>query len=159
MSRHARASRIFAFAGLLWGGACASSEQPLPPLPPVASRPRWERLATASQWPEAAPPFASRGHGAGRFIATVRVEPAALQAYRGIVSGAVFPDGTAIAVFHRDAAGTPGSIYSMEKRSGVWAFAAANPDGTLLDGDLALCGRCHDDSPADHVFGAPRAGD
>jgi hypothetical protein len=45
----------------------------------------------------------------------------------------------------------------MEKRSGIWTFTATGPDGTLLDGDLGLCGRCHDDSPADHVFGAARA--
>jgi hypothetical protein len=79
-----------------------------------------------------------------------------MEAYRGIVSGAVFAEGTAIAVFHRDSAGAEGSIYAMEKRSGVWAFTAASPDGTLLDGDLGLCARCHDDSAADHVFGTPR---
>jgi hypothetical protein len=145
-------------AGLAWGAACASAEQPLPPLAPAVSSPRWERLAAASQWPEAAPPFASRGHGAG-FIVTVRVEPAGLEAYRGIVSGGVFAEGTSNAVFHRDSAGTAGSIYAMEKRSGAWRFTAANADGTLLEGDLGLCRRCHDDSPADHVFGAPRPRD
>ena len=131
-------------------------EQPLAPLPAAAPAPRWDRLGAASQWPEAAAAFESRGHGVCRFSATVRVEPAALAAYRSIVSGAVFPDGTAIAVFHRDPAGAAASVYAMEKRAGAWTFTAANPDGTLLQGDLGLCSRCHDEAPADHVFGAPR---
>src|SRR5689334_14457464 len=154
MSRHARLLAAWVTAVLI--AACGGSEAPLPSVAPLPSATRWMRIAAASRWPEAAPAFSSRGHGDGAFVASVRVEPASLEAYRGLVSGAVFADGTAIAVFHRAPDGTPGSVYAMEKAGGAWTFTASNADGTLLDGNVGLCARCHEEAPADHLFGAPR---
>lgn len=158
MSRRLRVSVIVALVGLSCI-ACAPTEPPLPPIPPAPAPSRWARLAEAQRWPEAAPEFPSRGHGAGRFLATVRVIPSALDAYRTIVTGTVFPDGSAIAVFHREPRGAAGSVFVMEKRGAAWSFTAVDPWGTVLDGDLGLCARCHDEAPADHVFGAPRRAD
>lgn len=155
MSRHARLLAAWVTAVLL--AACGGgSEAPLPPVAPRPSPARWSRIAAASRWPEAAPAFPSRGHGSGAFVASIRVEPASLEAYRELVSGAVFADGTAVAVFHRAPDGTPGSVYAMEKAGGAWTFTASNADGMLLDGHVGLCARCHEEAPADHLFGVPR---
>jgi hypothetical protein len=142
------------------GASVVGCEREEPALTPIVSPTRavlpWVGFDAARSWPAAAGAFHSRGHGAGRYDATVRVRPATLEAYRSAVSGAVFADGSAIAMFHRTTDGGDGSVFSMAKADGAWTFVAAHGDGTLIDGDTASCARCHDEAPADHVFGPPK---
>jgi len=89
----------------------------------------------------------------------VRVSPGALDLYRGLVAGGSLPPGSTVAAFHKTPNGAPGSIYAMTRLpTGSWEFVATEPDGTLLGrGPLAACASCHDDAPADPLFGPPRA--
>lgn len=124
----------------------------------VPPKPHWGSLDAARAWPAAGPPKASRGHGVDGSQVEIRVSPGAVELYRGLVAGAVLPVGTTVVAFHKGAKGAAGSVYAMTKLpAGDWEFIAAEPDGTLLGrGLLAACASCHDDAPADHLFGVPR---
>jgi hypothetical protein len=97
-------------------------------------------------------------------LVEVRISPGSVEAYRGLVAGAEFAIGTTAAAFHRSPDGAAGSVYAMTKlpsaTGGQWEFIVTEPDGTLLArGSLSLCAGCHDDAPADHLFGVPRPAD
>lgn len=138
--------------------ACAEERPPsLPHAAPVAAPQRWVRLAEAEKWPAVGPSFASRGHGAGEYVVTVRVPEAYAALYRGLVAGAHLPAGMTVAAFHEHG-GERASVYVMTKEaSDDWAYLVVRPDGVLEPaGAVAFCARCHAEAPADSLFGSPR---
>lgn len=119
----------------------------------------WTELQTASGWEAAGPEFLSQGHAAGRYLATVRVSPEAMEAYRRLVTGFSVPTGAWVVKFHRDAKSEePGPVYAMHKAQSGWEFLVVDPGGAIRErGALPLCQRCHAEAVADHLFGVARA--
>lgn len=133
------------------------------PAPPrleatVAPKPRWEGFDRATAWPSVGGARSSRGHGVEEGIIDVRISPEARDSYRGLVAGTALPVGTTVVAFHRATNGAPGPVYAMVKLpDGQWDFVIAEPNGTLVArGAVSLCAACHDDAPADHLFGVPK---
>lgn len=100
-------------------------------------------------------PFASRGHGAARWLVDVRVSPSSRAAYLALLPGTALPDGTLLAAFHHDPGrGRPGPIYVMEKEPGGWQYTIVDPEGSIRRrGGIELCARCHAEAVAYRVFG------
>jgi hypothetical protein len=99
-------------------------------------------------------PFASRGHLPEQPV-DVRVNDVARPHFTALVTDTVFPDGSLLAELSH---GATGHGYVMRKSAGHWSYFELDPRGGLLaSGALALCVGCHDQAPADHVFGLPRA--
>jgi hypothetical protein len=99
--------------------------------------------------------FLSRGH-ADRFDGVVWAsEDAAVAA----ASGGDFADGARFVeeAFGRDVTdGGAAGLLAMEKRAGVWHFAAVGPDGDVAgDARTSACVTCHRDAPHDFVFATP----
>jgi hypothetical protein len=90
----------------------------------------------------------------------VRVTPeTAVPLYLGLTRGQTLPEGTRIAAFHTGRDGEARWVYVLEKVAAKgWSALAVEPDGTLAQGDLTACLSCHEDAPADSVFGPARAG-
>jgi hypothetical protein len=98
-------------------------------------------------------PFTSRGHLPEQRV-DVRVNGVARANYVALVTDSVFPDGSLLAELSH---GTPGRGYVMRKNAGVWSYFELDPQGSVLAGGaLTLCAGCHQQAPADHVFGLPR---
>jgi hypothetical protein len=149
--------RLLTLPLLLPWSACT---EPPPSLKPQFAAPpeRWSELDDAREWPTVGAPFVSRGHGVGHYLVQIRASPAILDAYRTVVAGRVFAEGTSIAAFHRSReTGAPGSIYAMTKRGADrWEFVVVEPEGRITArGDLALCARCHSEAASDYLFGVP----
>jgi hypothetical protein len=99
-------------------------------------------------------PFTSRGHLPEQQV-DLRVNDAARANYVALVTDTVFPDGSVLAQLSHNASGTG---YVMRKSAGVWSYFELDPQGAVLkSGTPALCVGCHDQAPADRVFGLPRA--
>ena len=99
-------------------------------------------------------PFASRGHLPVQSV-DLRVNDLARPHFTALVTDTVFPDGSLLAELSHDATGRG---YVMRKSAGHWSYFELDPQGGLLSsGALTLCVGCHDQAPADHVFGLPRA--
>jgi hypothetical protein len=99
--------------------------------------------------------FLSRGH-ADRFDGVVWAsEEAAVAA----ASGSDFADGARFVeeAFGRDVTdGGAAGLLAMEKRAGVWHFAAVGPDGDVAgDARTGACAACHREAPHDFVFVTP----
>lgn len=99
--------------------------------------------------------FLSRGH-ADRFDGVVWAsEEAAVAA----ASGGDFADGARFVeeAFGRDVTdGGAAGLLAMEKRAGVWHFAAVGPDGDVAgDARTGACAACHREAPHDFVFATP----
>ncbi len=130
--------------------------------PGAAKRPlpAWSSLASLAALPLASgEPYATLGHGLGRYRALVRVSTAARDQYLAPTPERPFPEGSVVAQFLTDLdTGSAGPVYAMRKQSDeTWQFAVLEPGGALLDfGLLPLCVRCHQEAPADFVFGLPR---
>lgn len=120
---------------------------------------RWEPFQQVSSWPALGDPFVSRGHAGGRLTASVRVTPAARDAYQQLVRSTVLPAGTILAELLSDpATHRQVALYTMQKDDqGRWRFAVVTPAG-IVDPDVLprLCARCHAEAPADQLFGIPR---
>jgi hypothetical protein len=99
--------------------------------------------------------FLSRGH-AGRFDGVVWAsEEAAVAA----ASGGDFADGARFVeeAFGRDGVdGGAAGLLAMERRKGIWHFAAVGPDGDVAgDARTGACVACHREAPHDFVFATP----
>jgi hypothetical protein len=104
-------------------------------------------------------PFVNRGHDRERGFADLRVSSFARDAYIGLVSDSVLPEGSLVALVFCDETRTAQrSVYAMQKDANGWQFlaldAAGRPDPEV---DLAACVRCHEGAPADDLFGLPRS--
>jgi hypothetical protein len=99
--------------------------------------------------------FLSRGH-ADRFDGVVW---ASEQAAVAAASGGDFADGARFVeeAFGRDVTdGGAAGLLAMEKRGGVWHFAAVGPDGDVAgDARTGACVTCHREAPRDFVFATP----
>ena len=99
--------------------------------------------------------FLSRGH-ADRFDAVVW---ASEEAAAAAASGGDFGDGARFVeeAFGRDVIdGGAAGLLAMEKRGGVWHFAAMGPDGDVAgDARTGACVTCHREAPRDFVFATP----
>jgi hypothetical protein len=115
----------------------------------------WPDFAQARAWPEAAAPTVALGHRRDGALVHVRVEPAALAAYRDLSVEAAMPEGARVVAWHESRGGTLLGGYVLEKRAGTWAGLELDADGALVLGDPARCLRCHDMAPTDHLFGVP----
>jgi len=95
-------------------------------------------------------PFASRGHLPEQRV-DVRANDRARSEYAGLVTDSVFSDGSVLAQLPH---GIAGIGYVMRKDAGVWSYFELDPEGAVLaSGAPPLCVGCHDQAPADHVFG------
>jgi len=98
-------------------------------------------------------PFASRGHLPAQPV-DIRVNDVARLHFTALVTDTVFPEGSLLGELSHDASGRG---YVMRKSAGHWSYFELDPQGSLLSsGALTLCVGCHDQAPADHVFGLPR---
>ena len=99
--------------------------------------------------------FLSRGH-ADRFDGVVW---ASEEAAAAAGSGGDFSDGARFVeeAFGRDVTdGGAAGMLAMEKRAGVWHFAAVGPDGDVAgDARTGACVACHREAPHDFVFATP----
>jgi hypothetical protein len=99
--------------------------------------------------------FPSRGH-ADRFDAVVWANDGARAAD---ASGGEFADGAMFveeAIGHAVTDGGAMGLLAMEKRSGVWQFAAVGVEGEVVnDARVAACVACHREAPHDFVFVTP----
>jgi hypothetical protein len=113
----------------------------------------WDAYAEVQRWPAAGPtPFTSRGHQPEQSV-EVRVNDVARANYAGLVTDTVFPDGSLLIELSRGV----GHGYAMRKTSGTWSYFELDSKGFVLaSGALPLCASCHDQAPADHVFGPSR---
>ncbi|MES1186321.1 MAG: hypothetical protein ABUL60_21090 [Myxococcales bacterium] len=118
-----------------------------------APRAAWPDFAAARAWPEAGPASVALAHRRDGTLVHVRVEPAALAAYRELSVEAPMPDGARVVAWHESPSGTLLGGYLLEKRSGAWAALELDANGALVVGDHARCVRCHDMAPTDHLFG------
>ncbi len=104
--------------------------------------------------------FVSRGHAGGRYAVTVDVTPEAKDAVHG--AGADFAAGTEIVMTSLDRKTRgQGPTYFMQKAplppdaaGGSWRFGIVEDPAAPAE-DLALCARCHEEAPNDHVFRLP----
>jgi hypothetical protein len=103
--------------------------------------------------------FVSWGHAGGRFVATVYVTPEARATVLG--AGADLAPGTLIVMADVDRrTHGPGPTFFMHKEAPLagapseWRFGVVEDPAAHAD-DLALCVRCHDEAPHDHVFRLP----
>lgn len=111
----------------------------------------------ARAWPEAAPPVLALVHRRDGSLVRVRVEPTALQAYRNLAVDSPMPSDARVIAWHETSGGKLLGGYLLEKRAGVWAAQEIDASGGLVPGDGAVCLRCHEMAPTDHLFGlAPR---
>lgn len=159
-----------ALAPLIWFccalSACAENPAPEsaddPPAPAAKPRrpaPRWARFAEVAAWPSVTPkPFRSSGHGAAGTLVSVRVPESMLESYRALRPGLAVPSGTLVAAFHTDErTSNPGPVYVMERVGDAWKYSAFDAEGRATEhGALALCERCHAESPSGGLFGLPR---
>lgn len=85
----------------------------------------------------------------------VRTSPAVAASYgRWSAFSEPLPDDALLAAFHsRD--GEKLDVLVMRKREGKWGFWAFTPSGAPLPTNEARCRRCHQEAPADLVFGPP----
>ncbi len=113
----------------------------------------WPDFTAALGWSEAAPAVVALAHRRDGTLIRVRVEPAALDAYRALASDAPMPAGARVAAFHESPAGQLLGVYVLEKRSGAWAATELDAHGARLTNDGSACLRCHDLAPTDHLFG------
>lgn len=123
-------------------------------------RAKWARFDEVSAWPAATDkPFPSRGHGAGQYEITVKLDPSERARYLELGGRAELPQGTVVAAFHRDTrTGRPGPIYVMQREAQGWAYSAFDAEGLATEhGVLSLCQRCHLESPSGGLFGLPRS--
>lgn len=117
----------------------------------------WPDFAAARAWPEASPPSVALGHRRDGTLVHVRVEPAALTAYRELSTETAMPEGARVVAWHETPAGALLGGYLLEKRAGVWAALELDAGGALVPGEHARCVRCHDMAPTDHLFGVRSA--
>jgi hypothetical protein len=120
----------------------------------------WSRFAElASLPPLNAKPFVNRGHDRERGFADLRVSPVARDAYIGLVSDSVLPEGSLVALVFCDETRTEQrSVYAMQKDAKGWQFFALDATGRPKpEVDLGVCLRCHEGAPADDLFGLPRS--
>ena len=113
----------------------------------------WPDFAAARNWSEAAPAVAALAHRRDGTLIRVRVEPAALVAYRALASDSPMPDGARVAAFHESPAGQLLGVYVLEKGAGVWAATELDAKGARLQNGGSACLRCHDLAPTDRLFG------
>lgn len=106
-------------------------------------------------WPIATPLRLSRGHFAEPVLAEVRVNPESRDAYVGLVIDRPMPDGSTLAMLHRDPrTSIAAQLFVMEKLGGAWTYTIVDEQGRVsARGALALCENCHALAPADHLFG------
>ena len=104
-------------------------------------------------------PIVNRGHDGERGFADLRVSPLARDAYIGLVSDSVLPEGSLVALVFCDETRTElRSVYAMQKDANGWQFLALDTNGRPNpEVDLAACARCHEGAPADDLFGLPRS--
>jgi hypothetical protein len=146
--------------------ACAGNPPPEVPDDSAGTRaaaprrapPRWSRFDEVAGWPPVNPtPFVSKGHGASRTLVSIRVSASVAESYRGLRPDLTLPTGTIVAAFHTDAkTGAPGPVYVMEREADRWKYSALDADGRTSEHGLALCERCHAESPTSGLFGLPR---
>lgn len=94
------------------------------------------------------------GHGAAGTLVSVRVpESRPLESYRAPRPGLAVPSGTLVAAFHTDErTSNPGTVYVMERVGDAWKYSAFDSEGRATEhGALALCERCHAESPSGWV--------
>jgi hypothetical protein len=96
--------------------------------------------------------YVSRGHPPGDARATVRITPAARDAYRDLTPGTEVPVGTLVAQLQE-----PGPVFVMHKIApDQWQFLELAADGRPAAEDRsALCQRCHAEAVSDQLFGLP----
>jgi len=115
----------------------------------------WADYAAARSSPAVTrSPFTSAGHPLAGSV-EVHVSSESRDAYLGLVPDTVFPDGALLA----ELCAKPGSgpSYAMRKTGGSWAFYMLDEQGALVaSGQLPFCAGCHQQAPADGVFGLPR---
>jgi hypothetical protein len=140
-----------------------------PRVEPVKVRPRapreeppppWSHFAELTSLPALnARPFVNRGHDAQRGFADLRVSLLARDAYIGLVSDSVLPEGSLVALVFCDETRTEQrAVYAMQKHANGWEFLALDPVGRPDPKiDLSACPRCHEGAPADDLFGLPRS--
>jgi hypothetical protein len=121
----------------------------------MAEMPRtvWADFAAARAWPAAAPPTRALVHRRDGALIHVRVEPAALDAYRALAVESPMPDGARVMAWHESLDGQLLGGYLLEKQRGAWRASEIDAQGALVPGDGAACIRCHDMAPTDHLFG------
>jgi hypothetical protein len=117
----------------------------------------WSRFGEIAAWPLAAAPFTNSGHPGAGDEARVRVSPDARAAYAELVRDSAMPDGTLVALFHSDRAGTAGSVYVMEKQGRAWSYRALTAQGVMVEGAATRCQGCHQSAVGDELFGVPRS--
>lgn len=136
-----------------------SDAVPDKPRPREAEAPRlpWPDFAAARAWPEASPASVALGHRRDGTLIHVRVEAAALAAYRDLSAETAMPEGARVVAWHEGQTGALLGGYLLEKRAGTWAALELDASGALIPGDHARCVRCHDMAPTDHLFGVRSA--
>ena len=109
-------------------------------------------------------PSANEGHRGEGALAVVRVSPEARSSYEHLTQDSELPDGTVVALFHRESAeGPAGAVYVMQKTGKIWQFLRLAPDGSLLgpasspQNSAKMCAACHAEGVADALFGVPRS--
>jgi hypothetical protein len=128
----------------------------------------WERIGEMPGYRKMTKePFPSQGHFDGRWIAEVRANDLAADAYLKLPAAAALPQGSVVVQTHTDRrAGSPGPVFAMVKREpgyyaagGDWEYVVTLANGRLGDrGQLAQCARCHADGTSGWLFGlAPSA--
>jgi len=130
--------------------------------PAQGSATPWAPLASVSAFPVVDDRrLPSSGHNPPYWSGVVRVNGALLGAYQQLGPGSAASAGAVALEAHYDLAGNAQQLFAMEKHEpgydpggGDWEYIVMSPDGTVESrGPLALCSRCHAESPHDHLFG------